>query len=185
MMILLIALIPAVIVFLVAVGTESKAKTTVAALIAAALGVFTGNPAYMVLDVAAVGFAYWLAMSVVWDTTKPKTSTTVATPAPTPVVNKADSDSYSAVVVIAVLGVFAYLSFSSSSSHRPPSEQTQSASTQPTAPVQKPYIAPQLSPVPPPDTVQKQPKRAPKAPLQRCLEIRSEDKMVACLERLN
>lgn len=55
MMILLIALIPAVVVFFIAVGTGSKVKTTFSALIAAALGVITGNPIYMALDVAAVG----------------------------------------------------------------------------------------------------------------------------------
>lgn len=64
MAILLIALVPAVVVFFIAVGTEGKVKTTFAALIAAAIGVVTGNSIYMALDVAAVGLAYWLAMTV-------------------------------------------------------------------------------------------------------------------------
>jgi len=100
MMILLIALIPAVVVFLIAVGTESKVKTSVAALIAAAIGVVTGNPIYMALDIAAVGLAYWLAMTVVWDAHQPAPSPVVAAaPAPKPAVNESDSGSFSTVLV--------------------------------------------------------------------------------------
>jgi len=70
-MVLLIALVPAVVVILIAVGTKSKTKTTVVALIVAALGIFTGNPAYTALDVVAVALAYWLAMSFLGNTIKP------------------------------------------------------------------------------------------------------------------
>ena len=62
-MVFLIAGIPALAVLITYYITDSKAKTTVAALIAAAIGVFTGNPIYALLDLALVGGAYWIAIS--------------------------------------------------------------------------------------------------------------------------
>jgi len=186
MTILLIALIPAVVVFFIAVGTESKVKTAIAALIAAAMGILTGNPAYMVLDVVAVGLAYWLAMTMVWDVSKPvRPPKVAAVPAPSPVVNKPDSGSLSTVLVMAVLGYFAYLYLSTGSSHKPLIQQPPPAMSQPPVAVQRPVIAPQsASPPALPEPVKKRAKRPVKSALQRCLEIKSEDKMTTCLERL-
>ncbi len=186
MMILLIALIPAVIVFFVAVGTESKAKTTVAALIAAAIGVFTGNPAYMVLDIVTVIAAYWLAMTVVWDTTKPEPQVVVvAVPKPMPAINKSESESFSTVVVIAIFGVIAYSFWASGSKQNFPNQLPPPASSQPIVAAQSPYVASQSAPEPAPAVAKKQSKRPAKSPLQRCLEIKSEDKMADCLAGLD
>lgn len=181
MKILLIALVPAVIVFFIAVGTESKFKTTVAALIAAAIGVLTGNPAYMALDIIAVIVAYWLSMSLLRDETKPKPS-----PAQPPAVNKIDSDSNSGstIAVVIGLGFIAYLAFGTSGNHKSPNQSPSTVNARPAAIVQPSYVTPQSAPPPPPVAVIKQATRSPKSPLQRCLEIKSEDKMTACLERL-
>ena len=62
MWILLIALIPAVAVIVTRMVTDSKLWTTMAALVAAAIGIFTGNPIYALLDLAVVAVAYWMAM---------------------------------------------------------------------------------------------------------------------------
>lgn len=74
-MVLLIALIPALAVLITYYITDSKAKTTVAALIAAAIGVFTGNPIYALLDIAFVAGAYWIAMSNLNDDEKARLET--------------------------------------------------------------------------------------------------------------
>lgn len=143
MMILLIAIIPAVVVFFIAVGTGSKVKTTFAALIAAALGVITGNPIYMALDVAAVGLAYWLAMKVVWDAPNPAPPpVAAAAPALKPAANESDSGSFSTVLVIAALGFFAYLYLGSGSSPKTPNQQPPQVHPQPVVIVQQPYVAP-------------------------------------------
>jgi len=183
-MVLLIALVPAVVVILIAVGTKSKTKTTVVALIVAALGIFTGNPAYTALDVVAVALAYWLAMSFLGNTIKPAEPPVVfPTAPPIPNVKESDSGSLSPVAVIAALGVFGYL-YLSPGSHKPPNQQPPPANTQPVVSVSRPYIAPQPASSPLPVVAKKQSKRSPKSPLQRCMEIRSEDMMAACLERL-
>lgn len=62
MTILLIALIPALAVIVTSMMTDSKFWTTIVALVAAAIGVFTGNPIYAFLDFALVAGAYWLAI---------------------------------------------------------------------------------------------------------------------------
>lgn len=62
MTVLLIALIPALAVIVTIMMTDSKFWTTIVALVAAAVGVFTGNPIYAFLDFALVAGAYWLAI---------------------------------------------------------------------------------------------------------------------------
>lgn len=57
LVVLAIAVAPAVIVVIVAGETHSRAKTVFAAVVAAAVGVFTGNPAYMLLDLVCVAAA--------------------------------------------------------------------------------------------------------------------------------
>ena len=61
MTILLIALAPAVAVLLIAILSQRKRATIIAALVAAAVGLFTGNLVYAALDIAAVAGATWLA----------------------------------------------------------------------------------------------------------------------------
>lgn len=183
MLIFLIALIPALGVFVVAAITDSRAKTTIAAVVAAAVGVLTGNPAYMALDLLFVGVAYWVSMSALGGGTSE--SAPPVAPIPKSVVAKRDSDAGTTWVVLGGLGFLAYVVFGSGSNHRPNSQPPPAVVARPVAatPVNSYVPAPSM-PMPQPTAVTTQPKRPIKAPLQRCLEIKSEEKMAKCLEAL-
>lgn len=60
-MVFVIALVPAIIVFLVGAITRRKGPTLTAAIIAGVLGAVTGHPAYMALDIVCVVIAYLAA----------------------------------------------------------------------------------------------------------------------------
>lgn len=105
---------------------------------------------------------------------------------PEPVVAKRDSDVGTTWVVLGGLGFLAYVVFGAGSNHRPASQPP------PPAVVAKPvaatpvnsYLPAPSMPMPQPTAVTTQPKRPPKSPFQRCLEIKSDDKMAKCLEAL-
>jgi len=78
MTVILIALVPAIAVILIAIWSARKSVTLIAAVLAVALSLFTGNPAYAVLDAVAVLAATSLALNTV-DFGAPKPSQ-----APTP-----------------------------------------------------------------------------------------------------
>jgi hypothetical protein len=59
--VLAIAAIPAIAVVVVAVRTNSITATTLAAIAAGSIGIFTGSPHYALLDIFAVAVATWLA----------------------------------------------------------------------------------------------------------------------------
>lgn len=183
MMILLIALIPALGVFVVAAISENKFKTRVAALIAAAIGVVTGDPAYMALDLLFVIIVYWISMSTLGGNSGAKSSSLAQRPAPEVV--KRDSDVGSTIGVLGGLGVLVYLIFGSGSSNKPAVEPVMPAAIQsPSAASARPYIPAKSAAMPTPELIKTQPKRPLKSPLQSCLEIKSEDKMTKCLEGL-
>lgn len=178
MMILLIALIPAVCIFLVSAGTNSKFWTTVAAIVAAAAGVFLGNPVYILIDLGFVAVVYWLSMSAIPNHSTPK----VATPKAKPV---SKNDDYCGTI-LGVLGVLGYVGYqilssgptvSSAPSPSLPDFRQQNA----VPPVQPPVRSVTAKAIPQPVRPAMQ---APKPTLQKCLEIQSEEKMTACLERL-
>lgn len=183
MTILLIALVPALGVFVVAAISESKFKTTVAAVVAAAVGVFTGNPAYMALDLLLVIIAYWISMSMLDSGSDAKPPSVASKPAPT--VGKSYSDMGTTFGFLGGLGVLVYLIFGSGSSDKPVVQPIMPAAIQsPAATSARPYIPAKSAAMPTPALIKTQPKRPPKSPLQRCLEIQSEDKMTKCLEGL-
>lgn len=62
-MYVLIALLHAVPVFAIAAITNSKFAIGLTAAVMACVGVFTGAPPYMLLDIAAVGVATWVGLS--------------------------------------------------------------------------------------------------------------------------
>lgn len=183
MMIFFIALIPALGVFVVAAITESRAKTTIAAAVAGGIGISTGNPAYMALDLLFVGVVYWVSMSTLGSGVRDKAPP--AAPKPEPVVAKRDSDAGTTWAVLGGLGFLAYVVFGTGSNQRPASQPPPAVVAKPAAgtPVNSYVPAPSV-PTPQPTAVTTQPKRPPKSPLQRCLEIKSEDKMAKCLETL-
>ncbi len=57
--IFLIAAVPAAFVVLIGFYTKSKFKLILAALLAGALGVVTGHPMYMAIDIVAVAIGFW------------------------------------------------------------------------------------------------------------------------------
>lgn len=69
MVVFLIAVVPAIGVVAVAEKTKNRGAVVVAALAAATLGVVTGSPAYMGIDLLCVGIATWIS----WEITKKKT----------------------------------------------------------------------------------------------------------------
>lgn len=183
MMIFLIALVPALGVLVVAAISKSRVKTTVAALIAAVVGVFTGNPAYTALDLLFVIIAYGISMSMVGGGSGAKPPPVA--PETAPAVAKSDSDIGTTLVVLGGLGFLAYVIFGSGSNHEPatPSPPT-AVAPPPAAKSASSYVPAMSKPEPPLAVVPTQPKRPPKSPLQRCLEIKSEEKMARCLEIL-
>jgi hypothetical protein len=183
MMIFLIALIPALGVFVVAAITESRAKTTIAAAVAAAIGILTGNPAYMALDLLFVVVVYWVSMSTLGSGVSEKAPPVA--PKPEPVVAKRDSDAATTWVVLGGLGFLAYVVFGTGSNHRPASQPPPAVVAKPAAgtPVNSYVPAPSV-PMPQPTPIATQPKKLPKSALQRCLEIKSEEKMAKCLGTL-
>lgn len=182
-MILLIALVPALGVFVVAAISESKFKTTVAALIAAAVGVLNGNPAYMALDFLFVIIAYWTSMSILSGGSDSKPPSVA--PERAPKVSNSYSNWGSTIGVLGGIGVLAYLTFGSGSNNKAVVQAVMPAVVQlPAATSAKPHITAQSAARPSPTAVKAQPKRPPNSPLERCLEIKSETKMAKCLEDL-
>ena len=194
-MIALIALIPAVIVFFVAIGTESRYATIITAVLMGILGL-AGGPAYTVLDVGAVLIATVLAFKTVDFKTLD-------------VMQKAERDAklaeferkgkvveeiifkiYGALVIIAffaALNISTVMSWLSSPiKNTNPQANNQSALPPVT---QTPYLqhtTPAVTPPPSkhlPSRVVKKSQLHNKSPLQHCLEIRDETKMIECLEK--
>lgn len=71
-MVFLIAFVPALAVVIVSYVTDSKSKTIIAAIIAAALGIFTGNPVFVGIDILFVGLAYYFSIVELKDRQKSK-----------------------------------------------------------------------------------------------------------------
>lgn len=177
-MVLIIALVPAILVLLIAIGSESKTKTGWAAAAAIAVGVFTGNPAYTLLDVGAVVGALVLA----WNFVPFKT---VVQPVRAPQstskgVQKTAGESTGFLVVLlaaAGIAIFGSLNKNTAPVQQPASPAPQIRQSQPPTPPRAPVALTRGAPK------QAQKSKAPaKSPLQRCLEILSDDKMAACLE---
>ena len=185
MMIFLIALIPAFVVFIVAAITESKFKTTMAALVAMAVGVLTGNPAYMALDIGFVIVSYWISMTGIGADAAPKPQPEKPVPTPAPVALEDGSNFVGTFVVLGILGVVVYVMFNSGRGHKTPVPPPQSNMTTPSlAPPARLSLSTQPTSVPPPAAAKTAPKRPAKTPMQRCVEIKDEDKMIHCLEGL-
>lgn len=65
MTVFLIAAVPAAIVFFVGVGTGSKVWATVTATTMGLVGIFTGSPHFLVIDLLFVASAYWITWRVI------------------------------------------------------------------------------------------------------------------------
>lgn len=137
----------------------------------------------MALDVLFVGVAYWVSMSTFGSGTS-KSAPPVA-PTPKSVIAERDSGAGTTWVVLGGLGFLAYVVFGSGSNHRPTSQPPPGVVARPVAATHvNSYVPAPSMPMPQTTAATTQPKRPPKSPLQRCLEIKSEDKMAKCLDAL-
>ena len=144
--VLLIALIPGFAVALVAFVSRSAVWTTLAALVAAGVGVLSGSPAYMVLDVVVVGLLYWFSMKFFVRTrvvASPKTEVIRATHPPKTDVKPAPQDFFTPLpqepksnwkwrVVWAILlfSICLFLAFATPPSNKQPDRATNIAPMQ-------------------------------------------------------
>lgn len=191
-MVFLIAIIPALIVFMVGIGSASKSKTRAWAIIAVLLGVFTGNPAFMVLDLVAVAIAYGIA-SLAWHKPDASALSPPNTPAPIPDVEptvrspvpKASDLKNSVFLVVGFAALCYFLIFSGSG-------QPQNAAPPALPPVpsvqyklNKPVDVPQTKPAEQkmPHTQQEAPVRKRAATMEDCLKIIDDKAMARCMER--
>ena len=187
-MIFLIALLPAFVVFVVAAITESKFKTSVAALLAIAVGVLTGNPAYMALDIGFVVVSYWLSMKGLGANISQKPAPVKPPPMSRPMpLAAAPNDDANFGVTFAALGVVivvAYVFFGSGSGQKPTPQSPRPAAI-PSAPSNEtsPALVP-LAPKARPAAAKEPQKRPAKSPVQRCLQIDAVEKMERCLAGL-
>lgn len=201
MTILLVAILPALAVLLIAGLTGSRFWTWVSAFAASAVGVFTGQPVFMVLDLAAVAFAMWVSLASLKGRS-PRMEQPAPQPAP---VKENTTEGIGPTVLIGLIAVVAIgFKVFSPSPQSPVTKQTQPA---PPAPPVKPIPNPQTvkaktaaervsqqspSRVTPTLTQERRPvppKPVPRpnssTPLEQCLSIPSEAGMNRCLERVN
>ena len=106
MTIIFIALLQAVPVFMIAAWTKSRIALTTAAIVAGYIGVVTGSPAYMAVDLIGVCLAFWLGMYLIKDQ-KPYIAPQTEKPSQT-LQNKKDDSFWGGIVGLIIVGVFLY-----------------------------------------------------------------------------
>ena len=194
-MILAIAAIPAVAVAVISSTTGSRMATLLAALIAVAVGLLTGNPAYAALDVGCVAIAIWLS----WPQADPKKVQATATKRAAQrayyesAEYKRKENLWTVVGGVAMVGGYLLYLFwpivmTNKLSFVPPSNTTVTAPstyavTVPAA-VAKP-LAPKVSKAAAGKEPQiSRPQKVIKTTFQQCVQIPDEGKMQNCLEKL-
>lgn len=204
LVVLFIALLPAVVVVVIAEKTRSKGAVVVAALIAAAVGFFTGNPTYIFVDLLFVGIATWIAWSITNTPIyrSPEEIAAAQEKARLERIQEQEAEErfekalakffQGAVVVIAIGGFFLWKSLQPSTSQhdanntagvRPPAQQALSQPTRPEARPPKPKQAKSSRPSKASQRNAKKPPAAEKSSVEKCLLIPNEQMMVRCLER--
>ena len=187
-MIWLIALVPAVVVILVAIWTKSKGATLFAASIAGVLGLLSGSPAYAALDLGAVAIATAFAWKTVSFQARDPAREAAKAAELAQLTSKLDAFGdavlatyYWLVAILSAAGLIWLLFLQPNA---------------PVAPASKPTLAPPLPqviapavPVVATPTLNPQaqvPKKkvSSKTPMQRCVEVKDEAKMLTCLEGL-
>lgn len=194
LVVLFIAALHAVPVVLIAVVSGSRVAVFVTACVSAAVGVLTGNPLYIAIDLIFVAFATYLT----WPAIHPdKALTAEATRLKREVhfnslEYKAKEDRW--IFWITAFGVVGYLLYmlwpipqNARESARVPTTAATPSIVQGTyVPAQR---TEQANPVAPQRTEARKedkprPKRPAKTSLQKCLELPSDEQMARCLERI-
>ena len=191
-LVLLIALAHGLFVALVA-AMGSRFWTALAALVSAAFGVLTGNPAYIVVDLAAVS----LALYAFWPPQSPeKAAAKAAAAAENAAYWEAEErkartkESGVNVWIVGALLVWGYLYLATRPTQ--PRAQLPDKIVAPTAPSLK-AASPIANPAPRRQSTDRpsaasrgdrSSRSSRKSPLEKCLEMMDDEKMVACLEAL-
>ena len=195
-MIFLIAILPAVAVLLIAGMTGSRFLTWMAAAAAAAVGVFSGQPQFMVVDLGAVAFALLVSAGL-----RGKSKPSVEKPAPAKEKPSADHGVAALVGLISVAAL-AFL-FLTPFTQTPVTTKVQPAPAA-NAVKQMPTVPSPRTQLPVDPQIQKQRQKVESkvtqnprvansvpaqrvnslAPLEQCLTIPSEAGMGRCLEGL-
>lgn len=185
LLVFLIAAVPAAAVVLVAEKTRSKAAIIAAASVAVAVGVLTGNPAYVGVDLVCVG----VALLISWQIAKTPIDRTPEEIERRRLARiKAEEDQANwdkafntfisnALIIGAVVLLLAFKFWQPSS---PSTAQPQPATQPPTPAVALPARPPshQLKPATKPDSAPSKPRT-----VTQCLKIADEQAMVRCLKK--
>jgi hypothetical protein len=182
-MVALIALLPAICVLLVAIVTQSKGSTIVAAVIAALIGL-AGGPAYTALDLICVGVATAIAFVTVLSTKLSDLEKDKRDRELQEFQKKLDAFQVGifkiAAVGIVIFAIYSWNEMTRSvpqkvAQHPAPAVSTYTSSAEWAVPA-----APQSSRDTTPEKLVHH-KTVAKTPLQKCLSIRDEGKMMDCL----
>ncbi len=179
MWVFVIAALHGLFVIYVAHKWNSKVVTVLAAIGSAGAGVVTGNPAYMVADLVGVVIGLWIGIGIIVEVpAEPPKPVAAPTPPATP-------ESEWGVWIVAAALIAGFFVYTSSKGTKPSPQATPSVTAPaPTPTVRYPAVA-TAQPAAAPQQVPKKAVKRQKTALQRCLEIPSDEKMTACLERLN
>lgn len=202
LVVFLIATLPAVGVVLVANKTRNKGAVVVAALVAAALGALTGNPAYLGVDLLCVGIATYISWNIT-NTPIYRTPHDIAVTQEKARLDRIEAEEAAAkrdkaianfflraAVIIAIGSFFLWMFWKPSvplyaTPNAAIQPQPQQAVAQPAHAVLKPQKTNRVDSKPQAGNTQQGVKKTSplkKHPVERCLEISNEHAMVRCLE---
>ena len=183
LLIFAIAAVPAAFVLFVADKTRSKSAIVLTATVAAAVGVLTGNPAYLGLDLIFVGIALFIA----WNIAKTPLQRTpeeierrrlerIQAEEAQAKWDKAVNE-FIFIALLVGLGVMV-LTFKYWLPIVAPMQSQPQPAIQPPASAVTPQARPPQKSAPKPAPAQRQPRS-----VEQCLKIADESAMVRCLER--
>jgi hypothetical protein len=138
MTVIFIALLHGVPVFLIGAMTKSKVALTLSAVVAAAVGVMTGNPAYIAVDLIAVAVAFGLGMLAIGSGGRELAAPPQSSAPETAKKPESGSSWVGGALVVGVLAIFLYNKFADSPKPSPayqPPQATQSP-PRPDSPIQ-------------------------------------------------
>lgn len=202
LVVFLIAALPAVGVFVVAEKTRNKGAVVVAALVAAALGALTGNPAYLGVDLLFVGIAVFISWNItntpiyrtpqeIADAQEKARLERIQAAEAAAKRDKAIAEFLQGAVVICVIGGFFFWKFwePTAPARATPNVALQPQSLNVAAPPARagsgPNSAQKADSTRQPGDTKRNVKKTPtvkKHPVEKCLEIINEQAMVRCLE---
>lgn len=198
----LIALIPAIGVVVVAEKTRSKGAFSVAAIVAAGLGLLTGNPEYIGIDLLFVGIATYIS----WNITKSPVYRSPEEIAAAQEIarlerikaeeaavkrNKDLTEFFQATLALGAIAFFLFWKFwqpsapQTNGANATTQLQPQPVAAQPARAAIKPEKAKKVNSKQSTAATQRSAKKTPptpKHPVEKCLQISDEQAMVRCLE---